>query len=166
MKIAASIEFMCSLAAREAIAAEYKEIEPEHLLAAILKFSELPVAELEKMAPGAHVARELAHDVEAARRELSDRAIDSTGVRRELRSAMGSGSCKYGGGVIHRSSASREVFDRAARLADDTGSESLSPIHVLEVILASPSPTMEKTLGEAVGPRIPRATETPLLAEF
>lgn len=166
MKIAASIEFIYNLAAREAIAAEYKEIEPEHLLAAILKLSELPVAELDKMAPGAHAARELASDVEAARSELSDRAIDSTSVRRALRSAMGTGDCKFEGGMIHRSSGSREVFDRAARLAGDAGSEILSPIHLLEAILVSPSPTMEKILGEAVGPRIPRPTETPLLEEF
>ena len=52
MKVSASVEMVMQLAGQEAIAAEFKEIEPEHLLAALLKFSELPTEEMDKIAPG------------------------------------------------------------------------------------------------------------------
>ena len=48
MKIAASIELVMQLAAQEATSGRFKEIEPPHIVAAILKFAELPGGEVER----------------------------------------------------------------------------------------------------------------------
>ena len=127
MKASASIELVWQIATQEAVAAEFAEIEPEHFLAAILKFSELPVDQVGNLAPGADAVREMATAVGKVREELQRRAIDSTRVRRELRVKLGNGGSPPDGGPKHRSQASRDMFDAAARMADEVNSEVLVP---------------------------------------
>lgn len=165
MRVSASIELMMQLAAQEAIAAEFKEIEPEHCLGSILKLSELPVEEVDKLVPVADVAQQLAAEVSALREELVRRSIDSTTGRRRLREVLGRGKCPYEGGQIHRSAASRELFDQAVRLADDAGSDTLTTSHLLQAILAQPTPCMRQALGEAAFEVPAGVASTPALDE-
>ncbi|MFW6119009.1 MAG: Clp protease N-terminal domain-containing protein [Planctomycetota bacterium] len=162
MKTSASIELIWNLAAREAIAAQSQEIEPEHFFEALMKFAELPVEEVRNLSPGAEVARELASEVEAVRQELASRSIDSTQARRGLRARLGTGEAQYDGGQMHRSQASRELFDAAARLADDLAGEALLANHFLLVLLESPTETISEVLG-AAGTGMPKPSDTPLL---
>lgn len=164
MKTSASIELIWNIAARETIAAQSKEIEPEHFFEALMKFAELPVEEVRNIALGAEVARELAAEVEAVRKELAGRSIDSTRARRGLRVRLGTGDAQYDGGQMHRSQASRELFDAAARLADDLGGETLLAKHFLDVLLESPTEPISEALG-AAGMGMPRRSDTPLLDE-
>lgn len=163
MKVSASIELVWQLAAREAIAAEFKEIEPEHVLAGVLKFAELPLQELEKLGAGAESVRVLTADVNAIRDELGERGIDSTCARRGLRTKLGKGGSPFPGGTIHRSPASRELFNAAARLADEAGTETLTAKHLLDAILAALTPKMEEVFGDSVAPQTPKSSKTPLL---
>ena len=165
MKMAASIELIWQLAAQECIAGMFKEVMPEHFWMALMKFAELPVEEVEKIAPGAEVARELAGEVTVVRDELEARGIDSTRVRRDLRATLGKGGGHFDGGRMHRSEAARDLFDAAAKLADDAGSETLGSNHLLEALLASPTDAMAKVLGDVVGPRVAKPSKTPLLNE-
>jgi len=165
MKLSASIELVWQLAGREAIAAQFKEIEPEHFLMALLKVSELPVEEADRIAPGAEVAKRLATEVDALRQELADRSIDSTSVRRKLRARLGKGKTPLDGGQMHRSPACRAVFDAAVKLADDAGSETVMIPHVLQSLLASPTPAIAEVLGAAMQPAKPKRSKTPLLDE-
>ena len=87
MKVSASIELIWNLAARESIAGCFPEIGAEHFLQALLKFAELPVEDLDKVAAGPDAARLLAGEVQNVRAELAGRKIESTECRRRLRAA-------------------------------------------------------------------------------
>ena len=144
---------------------QFEKIEPEHFCIALLKFSEIPVEEVEKIAPGAEVARELAADVAAVREGLDARSVDTTHARRKLRKQMGKGEGSHGGDRMHRSDASRELIDAAAALADEAGSETLAPCHVLAAILASPSEAMGAVLGDGDKAAASKMAKLPQLAD-
>ncbi|NUQ66364.1 MAG: hypothetical protein HUU20_28205 [Pirellulales bacterium] len=166
MKASVSIELLWQMAAQEAIAGESAEIEPEHFFAATLKFAELPVAELGNLAPGAQVPKELAAEVDTVREQLQGRAIDSTRARRDLRARLRKGGSPHDGGQKHRSKTCREMFDAAAKIADDAGSEALAVEHVLAALLASPTEAMRAVLGDALAAKAPKRSEMPLLDQF
>ena len=167
MKVSASIELVMQLAGQEAIAGKFKEIQPEHLCMALLKLSELPVVDVDRIASGSSAAKELAAEVAAVREALQGRSIDTTRTRRQLRDRLGSGGSPYDGGPMHRSPPSRQLFDAADRLADDARSDALAARHLLEALLAEPTAAIAKVLGEAAGarPEPARITKTPLLDE-
>ncbi len=154
------------LAAQEAISGRFGEIGPEHILAAILKFSELPVEEVHRMAPGSDAAKELAAEVHAIRQELTGRSIDSKQARRRLRAELGRGDARHVRPPLHRSQASRRVFDTASRLAEEAGSDTLKVEHLLEALLMSPTPVVEKVFGDALRTKTWKPGETPLLDRY
>jgi ATP-dependent Clp protease ATP-binding subunit ClpA len=165
MKISASIEIIWQLAGQETIAGEFKEIEPEHLFMALLKFADLPVKEVNNIAPASEAAKQLAVEVGRVREELANRAIDSTKIRRSLRAQMGKGGNPYEGGQIHRSPASRALFDAATKWADDAGVETLTAEHLFAAIFASPTAAIVQLLGDKSRPKMPKTSKTPLLDE-
>ncbi len=163
MKVSASIELVWQLAAQEAIASEFGEIQPDHFLAGLLKFAELPVEDVNKIAPEAEVAKQLAEEVKTLREDLGTRSIAGTRVRRELRAKLGKGGHPHDGGRMHRSQACRELFAAAAKLAADKGSESLMVQHLFTEILASPTPIMAQVFAQAGRSGEPVKSKTPLL---
>ena len=165
MKVSASVELAMQWAMQEAIAAEFKEIVPEHLLIAILRVSELPTGHMDRLAPETDVAKRLVADVEAVGNELARRSIDSARLRRSLRLFLGKGGVAYDGGPLHRSPASRDVFDSAARLAASEGAETLTIAFLLEALLAAPTMAIRKVLDEAAGPARSERIEAPLLSK-
>lgn len=164
MRVSASIELIVQLAAREAIGGSFKEILPEHVLNALLKFAEFPAPDIEKLVAEAAVRQMLVSDVHSVREALDDRFIDSTAARRTLRQKMGKGTCPYAGGDLHRSAETRQLFDATARLADKNGSETLTPIHLLEAIFAAPTPMITEVL-ESISKAEAARCRTPLLDE-
>ena len=50
MKVSASIELVWALAGRESVSAGFEYVEPEHFLAAVLKYSELDDSEVQSLA--------------------------------------------------------------------------------------------------------------------
>ena len=166
MKISVSIQMVWQLAAREAIAAQFNEIQPEHFLEALLKFSELPADKARGIAPAVDVTEMLTAEVQAVRGELEMHQIESTRVRRMLRDQLGKGNSPYDGGDMHREQASRDIFDSAARLADDDGSDTLTANHLLIALLNSPTPAIEKVLEDAAVKPHAYLSRTPLLDQY
>lgn len=153
MKISETIDVIWELAAREAIAAQFKEIEPEQFFLAILKFSEIPLKELEKAIPLKDTGLELSNAIKTICQALKKLGIESTPVRRRLRAKVGKRDCPYDGSKMHRSNASRSLFEAAANLAVQEGSETLKAEHLFEAILRSPSPAIVQALGIEIAPR-------------
>ena len=168
MKVSVSIELIWQLAGYEAIAGAFKEIEPEHFLMALLKFADLPVAEIEKLGAGAEAVQALSCDVLGIGEDLKARGIDPTSLRRAIRTALGKGGQKYDGGKMHRAQATRSYFDKAVVLASEAGSEVLMGKHVLNALLAEPTPAVAKALAgcPAREKQVPVAVKTPALDEF
>lgn len=166
MKVSASIQLVWEMAGRETVAGGFEEISPEHFCLALLKFAELPVDEIGASELGAGAAQELAADVERLRRELQKRSIDSTKKRRELRRRLGTGGREYQGGEIHRSQASRKLFDDAARRVDDAGGDTLEPIHLFNQLMESPSDALARIFGTAAGSTGTDVRTTPILDAF
>ena len=168
MKVSVSIELVWQLAGHESIAGAFKDIEPEHFLMALLKFADLPVAEIEKLGAGAEAVQALTCDVQGIREDLEARGIDPTPLRRAIRGALGKGTHKYEGGQMHRSQATRTYFDKAAMLASEAGSDVLTGRHVLNAVLAEPTPAMAKALAgcPAREKKAPVVPKMPVLNEF
>jgi ATP-dependent Clp protease ATP-binding subunit ClpA len=166
MRACPSVELLMQLATQEATSGRFKEIEPGHILAATLKFAELPVEEVDKMAPGSDAAKLLAAEVHAIRQELAGRFIDSKQARRRLRAELGRGNALHVRPPLHRSEASREVFDAATKLVENAGCEALKAQHLLEALLLSPTPVVIKVFGDALRTKTWKPGETPLLERF
>jgi ATP-dependent Clp protease ATP-binding subunit ClpA len=152
VRLSASIDVSMLLAAQEAIAAGCKEIEPEHLFEALLKLSEIPSQELEKMTNNQTAAKELVKEAASVRNELGLRSIESTRVRHDLRAALGKGKHDWDGGRIPRSEATRGLFEVAAKAAEEGRTGVLSATHLLDALLRSPTAQMARILGSAAGP--------------
>ncbi len=165
MKISASIELVWQLAAREAIAGECKEIEPEHVFEALLRFAELSKQDVAQTSAENQGLKDLVSDAGAIRGELQRRSIDSTRVRRGLRAKLGKGGSPYAGGTIHRSAATRALFDAAARLAAGSRSDVVTARHLFEASLTSPSATIQEVLGGAPAASQPEPGRNPELKE-
>lgn len=166
MKLSPSIDVVWRLAANEMAAGEFREIAPEHFCMALLKFAELS-AEAADKAEGwpADVEGVISEDAQLLREALRKCGIDSTTCRRKLRGHTGKGGSPYQGGPIHRSTASRALFELAIKLAEEAGSEAVTPLHVLTAMVQSPTPAMaQAVLGKAPSSPLP-APLPPLLQE-
>ncbi len=162
MRISVSIELLTHLAQQEAVAGQFQEVQPEHFCMALLRFSELSVQDLDKIPLGPGLSRELAEEVENIRRQFQACVVDSTQVRRALRDRLGRGQGPFNGGQLHRSAASRELFEAAVRLADEANSEVLSAAHLLRALLARSTPLMAEFITKA--PPAPSETPEPISA--
>lgn len=83
IKASAAVELVLQLAAREAVAARFKEIEPEHFFEALLKLPELRHEHLREICgaddlPGLEVERDMVGE------RLARRSVDATRVRCSL----------------------------------------------------------------------------------
>jgi ATP-dependent Clp protease ATP-binding subunit ClpA len=164
MELSPGVELVWSLAGREMVLARTQEVEPEHFLCALLKFSEMDDSDLEKVASGPSVAKELVTERDEVRAFLKDRSLSSAHCRHDLRRVMGRGSHEHTGGSIHRSDASRQLFEQAARLARQDRSQ-LESRHLLQALLDSPTPAMAKVMGGRES-RAPAPVEPEALPPF
>lgn len=165
MKISTSFELVWQLAAREAIAGDFEGIEPAHFFLALLKFSELPTGELDKIARGEDAEKKLSGESRELNELLTSRGITSTAIRRKLRAQLGKGNSPYSGGKMHRSDSSREMFEVAAKLAKEEGGKVVAVKNLLEAIMLSPSAAIAQVLGDT-HPRDSHSTTTPVLREY
>lgn len=157
MKLSPSIDLIWRLAANEMAAGQFKEIEPEHFCMALLKFAELPSAAIEADEEHAEIAKTIAAEAELVREAVQKCGIESTPARRQLRGQLGKGGTPHQDGEIHRSAASRALFEAAAFVAE-SGGDTLTPLHLLTALVQSPTPAIEKAvLGKAPHPTAPPA---------
>ena len=111
------------IAAHEAVMAGYVEIEPLHLALGVLKFAEADTRELGLLMRDEKVAQAVAVDRDELRDDLRTGGIETHEGTRRIRYALRdrqeriSKTRVRNDGMIHRSGASRGVFDEAFRLA-------------------------------------------------
>lgn len=161
MKLSAALTVIWKLAMHEAVTAAFREIEPEHFLAAVLKFSELPAITDIQDPGGAEVARQVAAEIAAVRRELARRNLDGTVLRRRLRARLGKGVHPLMGETPHRSAASRALFAQAAQRAAERHEPFITAILLLETLWAAPTPTMIEVMGDVLATPIRAPSVTP-----
>ncbi|MDG4556811.1 MAG: hypothetical protein P9F19_05390 [Candidatus Contendobacter sp.] len=150
MKLSAAVTVIWKLAMHEAVRAAFREIEPEHFLAAVLKFSELPALTDLQDPGGAEVARQLAVEIAAVRGELARRNLDGTTLRRRLRARLGKGVHLSMGEAPHRSAASRALFAQVAQRALERREPCVTATLLLEALWATPTPAMIEVMGNAI----------------
>jgi ATP-dependent Clp protease ATP-binding subunit ClpA len=166
MKVSASIEFVCQLGRQEAIATDFDEITPNHFFAALLKFAELPTEEIEHIVQGQNVARDVTIDINAVRDSLIVHSINSNETHNKILSGIGKGNSKFDGQIMHRSQAAKALFDFAFQLADEARCETLTPVHLLEAMLASPTEVMAQVLSKPTAQLQILSIKTPILDKY
>ena len=159
MRPSPSVDLIWQMAAREMVAGQFKEIEPEHFCMGLLKFAELPAAAMEADDEHAEIAKTIAAEAELVREALQKCGIESTHARRKLRGQLGKGGTPHQDGEIHRSAASRALFEAAATFVAESGGETLTPLHLLTAMVQSPTPAIE----QAVLGKAPHSTAPPAL---
>ncbi len=147
MQYSPGIEIAMALALNEATVGEFREIRPEHVLMAALKFSEMEGEVLEKSL-GNLVPLDLLRDEHRGIRQfLRSRGIDSKPLRRRLRDLLGKGGFPSRGSGLHRSAETRRFFAAAEALAQKEGTEVCSCLHLLCALLDSPTPAVAAVFG-------------------
>jgi ATP-dependent metalloprotease FtsH len=148
MKYSPTIEIVLQLAAREAIAGRHPEIEPEHLLIALLKFAETDLKAM-LQAGGAPILKPMLDEQQTLRSVLDERIVDSKLFRRQLRSALGTGKRPPDATAIHRSRAAKRAFAAAEALASESNTDrAVSCCDFACVLLNQPSPIVARLIGE------------------
>jgi ATP-dependent Clp protease ATP-binding subunit ClpA len=150
MRLSASIQLIWQLAGAEAAAGQFKEIQAEHFCLGLLKLADLPAHPASKLGLNEAIVRALGAEIDLVRQVLGSRGIDPTLLRRALRRSLGKGDCPFRGGQMHRAQACRELFDTAARTAGEAGHETLTAVHLLEVILNSPTSALAQALSDFI----------------
>jgi len=166
MRITLSIELIWQIAAQEAVVGEFNEIFPEHFFLALLKFAELPSEEITKFAQDPVEWDCLDFDIGSINVRLQKLNIESTPVRKKIRALLGNGGNQYKGGPLHRSNLSRKLFKDAANLAYEENYNSITPAHLLETIISSPSLIVKNAIGTSSIKSVGMLSLTPLLDKF
>lgn len=148
MELSPGTELAWNIAAHEAVVARIEQIRPEHFFMALLKLSEIGDKALEALVSRESVAVALCEDRDQVRRILRARKISSTIVRRALRQAVERGTYDHGKQVVHRSDASRRVFQQAVALVPQE-EDVLRPSHLLRALLAQPTEIMQRVFDKA-----------------
>ena len=165
MELSSGVELVWSLAGHETVSAKMQEVEPEHFFCALLKFSELDDDDLQKVASSQSIAKAWIVERDKVQAILKDHSLSSARVRHDLRRVMGRGNHEHTGGSIHRSDASRQLFEQATRLARQDAS-ALEVCHLLRALLASPTPAMLKAMGQVKAPAEETRAESPSVRQY
>jgi ATP-dependent Clp protease ATP-binding subunit ClpC len=139
-----------TLAEAEAHASGSALIEPAHLLLSLCKLSDLSIQEALAPVRGRALDQlpELEADASGIRQVFAEAGFDAVRFRRRLRANLGGPPAKPEGTPLHRSPASRQVFQRGERLAAAADS-SLRPIQLLAALLEIGKPPWDQALGES-----------------
>ncbi len=152
MEPEAGIMLVWPLAAMEAQALGWSQIQPAHLLCAILKFAEMDGADLERLGQTNENLGNLAQEHQDLKAHLDDpwgitvpevstrlrRALRRPGEACPERSRRGprAQSATGGpGGMVHRSDAAREVFRAAQGAAEQAGRQRLGVVDLLGALM-------------------------------
>jgi ATP-dependent Clp protease ATP-binding subunit ClpA len=141
-----TIKVLMKLATYECSSSGFSEIEPEHLLLAILKIADLEV----DFADGSiedKTARQLLEDELAEVRQiLHTSGVDPVQLRRALRSRLGDRGLRLKAGVIHRTAEAKTVFQHGEEIAKKYNANFLNSAHLLAAIFQKPTPLIGEVL--------------------
>ena len=147
-----SVMMVWPMAAMEAQASGWSEIEPAHLLCATLKFAEFDADDLEQLGEATGGLDELRQH----NRELRERLDEPWGIvvpdisrplRRALRQRGDVEPRPHMAGMIHRSNGTREVFRSAQAIAERDGRRQFCLADLADVILRNPDEWVRRGLG-------------------
>jgi len=136
----ASVMIVWSISTTEAQASGWDEIQPDHLLCALLKFAEVDVKNLDQFDNPGGEKQNLA----SVHRELREKLVDpwqidvpkvSTSLRRGLRRKALT-EFKHKAGIVHRSDVSRQVFSLAEKWAREDGKIQYNTVDLMSAIFA------------------------------
>ena len=135
------------IAAGEAAAANHQFIEKEHILIGIFSLEKLFILNAEEsgLKPQERHAVQVEHDV--IEDVLRGFELDLTQLRRQLRKRLGQGNYKHVEKVIHRSDASKKIFNRVGELPTPT--REITCLHLLAAILEEPGKVISQVLNDA-----------------
>jgi hypothetical protein len=151
MEISPGVEIIWNMAGGETRAARMKEIEPDHFFCGLLKFAEMNEGEIQTDQVPQLVIQALKTELEQLRKVLKDKAINTTNVRREIRRVVGQGFLRPAEGeALHRSEASRQLFEQATRSAVQNRGI-VDAVILLKTLLARPTYAMSQVLGKTAG---------------
>ena len=130
------VMLLWSIAEVEAQAGRRETIEPEHLMLGLTKLCEVPLAEaLENAGEEAQAALpDMEKEVEEVRGAFAKAGVDTTRFRRRLRTILGRGLAAATSGQLHRSTASRQVFQRTEELSEAEGGAHARLIHLFRAL--------------------------------
>ncbi len=167
------------LAANEAAWLKWEFIRREHLFIALCKVDELMDGGKVQAAGLQIPGNVLADELPPLSTAFEKCRIDPKGLRRRLRSLVGTGShLREQGGVVHRSDGCRQVFSRAEHMAASEGGGILVPLHLLKALcilstqpidaaLAAVGSSSQSLLAATVHPNAPPARPgTPTLDRY
>ncbi len=150
MQISAGTQLVWSLSGSEAVNLGMPMIEPDHLFCALLKFSELDNSTINSLLNDAGDLESVYDERDNLVLALEDLGQSTVEIRHAIRNEAEHGNSKLEGNLIHRSEASRKLFERAIEKANSQG-EPVHPTHLLSVILAEPTTAMKKALKKEDG---------------
>ena len=124
------------LAEFEAIAANYPETTAWHFVIACFKLCDLDIEEFLRSAPEAarNKREEIVGDAKGLKEHVSRTCDAVTMARRRLRQALGKGRQERADAPLHRTTAARAVFDRAANLAHFRN-DKLRPVDLFDALM-------------------------------
>ncbi|NPV75496.1 MAG: ATP-dependent Clp protease ATP-binding subunit [Anaerolineae bacterium] len=135
-----AVQLSWRMAAGEAAAACFKWIEPAHLLIGICSLEKVMASGLEQN-PSVKVA--IQREVSALNEVLTRVGLETTALRRKARRLCGKGDHFYAEKTMHRSPASREIFEHAYQSADPDLPVTI--LHLLAALVYQPDPIIAKT---------------------
>jgi ATP-dependent Clp protease ATP-binding subunit ClpC len=133
------------VAANETVASRQQFIEPAHLLIGLCSLEKVDL-EGREGAEVEEIRAALTAERDGVRSVLEGVGLAPTSLRRRLRLKIGMGASAHAGQVVHRSEASKALFDRASELAEATGE--LTCLHLLAAIMDDPGDAISSLLAE------------------
>ncbi len=145
MQISPGTQLVWSLSGSEAVNLGMPKIEPDHLYCALLKFVELSDDTIARLLNNSSDASLVCRERDDLAPKFKGLPGSTADLRHALRKETEHGTHKLEGNLIHRSDASRRVFEKAIQIANDEGAP-VYPTHLLQVLMESPTPAMKKVL--------------------
>ncbi|MBY0552417.1 MAG: AAA family ATPase [Candidatus Obscuribacterales bacterium] len=152
MNTSESIKLVLRLSARAAIKRRHAEIEIDHVMLTLLRMATFTETDIKNLKLETDEVL-MADEVRELRREFQQRGIEPTEFRQRLSDLLGLGNFIYSGGGLHRTANCRQMFVRAAELAQ-VPKQAFRAVHLLVAAFAAPTPLLSRLMS---GPQLATA---------
>ncbi|MBV6343001.1 adenylate/guanylate cyclase domain-containing protein [Candidatus Magnetobacterium casense] len=147
VSISPAVKLVWQIADNETHTTRHRRIEREHILVGICKIGDVlaldaPYADMpdsDAMKPEVKALDELFLRIHIDRKDL----------KRIIREIIGNGGYTHTENTLHRSESCKGAFNRAAKIAQSVGSETITVLHLLAAIMEEPGDYVEKAINDA-----------------
>lgn len=140
-----SVFFVLRMAAAAAAETGCREIEPEHLLMALLQYVDIDLRPLFQIVRDETLRQEIQAECGRMQQLLAQRGLDACELSYHLRLRVGGGTQGVSEPTVHRSTATKRIFSRAEERCRRQRLP-LGAYELLEEILAEPTPLVKSAL--------------------